>query len=202
MWPTRPIGSPSQPAGRIVRLSVLLGADGVRSTIRTGYFGHPGPASFGRSAWRAVIPAGEVDRLGRRNVGLWLGNGAHLVHYPVRAGADLNIVAICAGTSEAPPAAPFKFLRDVLDERSRLETNVADWRRCVAGLEPRPRRTHWRRCPRNGTERRAGWRTSHRRRVGTRRTPRGATVKSCCGSCRVRTHSPRARRARGAIVRT
>ena len=102
--------------------SVLLGADGVRSTIRTGYFGHPGPASFGRSAWRAVIPAGEVDRLGRRNVGLWLGNGAHLVHYPVRAGADLNIVAIGAGTSEAPPAAPFKFLRDVLE-------SVPDWKR-------------------------------------------------------------------------
>ena len=30
-------------------------------------------------------------------VGLWLGPRAHLVHYPVRGGADLNVVAVTEG---------------------------------------------------------------------------------------------------------
>ena len=36
----------------------------------------------------------------RRWSDLWLGPGAHLVHYPVRGGNDLNVVAVTEGGAE------------------------------------------------------------------------------------------------------
>jgi len=48
-----------------------------------------------RSAWRALVPADAVAPEHRvPTIHLWLGRGSHLVHYPVKAGAMVNIVAI------------------------------------------------------------------------------------------------------------
>jgi salicylate hydroxylase len=73
----------------------LVGADGLWSTVR-GLIEKPAPPRFRhRVAWRASVPAAEVaDDFRAPVVQLWLGHGAHLVHYPVKAGALLNIVAI------------------------------------------------------------------------------------------------------------
>jgi salicylate hydroxylase len=88
--------------------AVLLAADGLRSRIRIEHFGYPEPTSFGRSAWRAVVPAMELASLISANeVGLWLGAGGHLVHYPVNAAENLNIVVIAAENGPRPPRAPF-----------------------------------------------------------------------------------------------
>lgn len=75
--------------------AALIGADGVWSTVRTRLIGG-GPAIYsGRTAWRATFPAerwtGSADV--RRSTGLWLGSDAHLVHYPIRAGREINLVA-------------------------------------------------------------------------------------------------------------
>jgi salicylate hydroxylase len=74
--------------------AALVGADGVWSTVRTSVLGG-GPAAYsGRTAWRATFPAaawtGDSDVL--RSTGLWLGPDAHLVHYPIRAGREINLV--------------------------------------------------------------------------------------------------------------
>jgi salicylate hydroxylase len=50
---------------------------------------------------RAVIPAAAAGRLAATDVGLWLGAGANVVHYPVRAGTEIAIVVIAR---EAWPA--------------------------------------------------------------------------------------------------
>ena len=56
------------------------------------------PRFAGRSAFRALIPAGQLSPAEREPiVNLWIGPGGHLVHYPVRAGAAVNIVAACGG---------------------------------------------------------------------------------------------------------
>ncbi len=87
---------------------LLVGADGLNSTIRTGFLRHSGPRPIGRTAWRATLPAAVAAGLAPLDVtGLWLGEGAHLVHYPVRAGEMLNVVAIAAGEGTAPPHLPF-----------------------------------------------------------------------------------------------
>lgn len=83
---------------------VLVAADGIHSVIRTRFFGHPGSVPLGRQAWRATMPASEAASLAPLDVtGLWLGDGAHLVHYPVRGGDMLNVVAIAAESGAAPP---------------------------------------------------------------------------------------------------
>jgi salicylate hydroxylase len=73
----------------------LIGADGLWSAVR-GRLGHPFAPQFAqRTAYRALVPADAVaDELRFPQVQLWLGRGAHLVHYPVRGGALINIVAI------------------------------------------------------------------------------------------------------------
>ena len=77
--------------------SALIGADGLRSRVREGLAltTPDGPRYSGRTAWRALLPAETApsELLGART-GLWLGAGAHLVHYPLRKASVLNVVAI------------------------------------------------------------------------------------------------------------
>jgi salicylate hydroxylase len=73
----------------------LIGADGLWSTIRER-LGYTDPPHFRRrTAWRAVARAEVVsEEMRQPTINLWLGRHAHLVHYPIRAGTALNIVAI------------------------------------------------------------------------------------------------------------
>lgn len=77
------------------RGGVLVGADGVRSMVRETVMGG-GPAVYtGRTAWRATFKAeGFIAQSFRHNeTGLWLGRQAHLVHYAIDAGREINLVA-------------------------------------------------------------------------------------------------------------
>ena len=78
---------------------VLVGADGLWSTVRNIAIGD-GPARFsGQVAWRAVVRRDSVaPRFKTLHTGLWLGARAHLVHYPISGGQLLNIVAIIDST--------------------------------------------------------------------------------------------------------
>jgi salicylate hydroxylase len=73
----------------------LVCADGLGSRLRPrlGHFGKP---SFRRRvAWRALVTAASVaPDLRAGMVRLWLGDRAHLVSYPVKAGKLINVVAI------------------------------------------------------------------------------------------------------------
>jgi salicylate hydroxylase len=73
----------------------LIGADGLWSGMRTR-IGHRAQPEFrSRTAWRALVLTESVDPEFRTpDVQLWLGQNAHLVHYPVKSGAMINIVAI------------------------------------------------------------------------------------------------------------
>jgi salicylate hydroxylase len=81
----------------------LIAADGVWSHTRARIgFSEP-PRFAGKTAWRAVVPAKEVPPEFREPVvHIWLGRDAHLVHYPVKAGRVINIVAITGDSWNAP----------------------------------------------------------------------------------------------------
>lgn len=80
-----------------VRGLALVGADGLWSTIRAQSAGEHHPRFGRRSAWRALVPADSVAAEFRApTIHLWLGRHAHLVHYPVKSGAMINIVAIAS----------------------------------------------------------------------------------------------------------
>jgi salicylate hydroxylase len=86
----------------------LVGADGLWSTLRQRLGHQAPPRAAGYTAWRALIPAQGVPlEFSAPAVNLWLGSKAHLVHYPVKAGGLINVVAIvrdrrAASNSRAP----------------------------------------------------------------------------------------------------
>jgi len=92
----------------------LIGADGVHSFIRARLLaaaGLPPAQPTGRRqriAWRALVPAEKVSAdllLPRTN--LWLGADTHLVHYPLRQGKVVNVVAVVETASAASAKEPF-----------------------------------------------------------------------------------------------
>jgi salicylate hydroxylase len=83
--------------GLKARGDFLIGADGLRSIIRErlGLGGRDEAAFCGRVAFRAQVDARSVpERWREPEVTLRLGAKAHLVHYPLRRGAIVNLVAV------------------------------------------------------------------------------------------------------------
>ncbi len=77
------------------RGDVLIGADGVHSSIRQALFGADQPAFTGIMVWRGVIAMEQLPARLRRMVGLnWLGPGKHVVNYPLHGGRLMNFVAV------------------------------------------------------------------------------------------------------------
>ncbi|MGA0564530.1 FAD-dependent monooxygenase [Ancylobacter sp. VNQ12] len=73
----------------------LVGADGLRSAVRGVLHPAVRPSFRHRAAWRATIPIAALPaRLADPVTRLWLGPGAHLVSYPVKAGTAINLVAV------------------------------------------------------------------------------------------------------------
>jgi salicylate hydroxylase len=73
----------------------LVGADGLWSVLRPRLGGCVQPEFQRRTAWRASVAADKVaPEFRTEHVQLWLGQNAHLVHYPVKAGTLINVVAI------------------------------------------------------------------------------------------------------------
>jgi salicylate hydroxylase len=73
----------------------LIGADGIWSSVAPRLAGYRPPSFAHRTAWRALLSADSLGEEYRAPfVHLWLGVDAHLVHYPVKGGRLVNIVAI------------------------------------------------------------------------------------------------------------
>jgi salicylate hydroxylase len=94
-------------SGNVARIMVeehgiaLVGADGLWSSVRRSLGHAEAPRFRGRTAWRAMVPADQVEPAWRAPVtNLWLGANAHLVHYPVQAGRAINLVVIINDKTE------------------------------------------------------------------------------------------------------
>ncbi|MFI6275783.1 FAD-dependent monooxygenase [Streptomyces sp. NPDC050988] len=91
-------------SGERLRADLVVAADGIRSAARQWLFGAD-EAVFSRTvAYRALLPADEVADLGLPDLGIWLGPGRHFVHYWVRRGELLNVVAVFTAEAEAATA--------------------------------------------------------------------------------------------------
>ncbi len=78
--------------------AVLIGADGLWSPVRQGLLGDGMPQPTGHLAYRAMLMQDVLPpALRSQQVTVWLGPKMHVVQYPVRAGAALNLVAIVHG---------------------------------------------------------------------------------------------------------
>src|SRR5262249_16377565 len=97
----------------------LICADGLWSHLRQRLGHQQTPAFAHHTAWRALVPTKPLSpELVRPAVNLWLGPDAHLVHYPVKGGSMVNVVAILRDEwNEAGWNSP-GLRRDVLDRFS------------------------------------------------------------------------------------
>jgi len=84
--------------GPSVQADALIGADGVWSAVRQQLLGDV-PARFtGHLAYRALVAQADLPaHLRSDQVTVWMGPRLHVVHYPVRGGQWLNLVAIVHG---------------------------------------------------------------------------------------------------------
>ncbi|MEO8223493.1 MAG: FAD-dependent monooxygenase, partial [Gammaproteobacteria bacterium] len=86
--------------GRTARGDVLVGCDGIRSTVRTRLFGTEDPRFTGYVAWRGLVP---MERLNAALVvpdsAVWIGPGHFLTRYKIRRGELLNYIAIARTSS-------------------------------------------------------------------------------------------------------
>ncbi len=81
--------------GEATRGDILIGADGIRSIVRSFLFGDAAPEFTGNVAWRALVPADRLPPgLIKPMASVWWGPGAHFVHYFVRRGEFVNCVCV------------------------------------------------------------------------------------------------------------
>jgi salicylate hydroxylase len=75
--------------------AAVIVADGLWSRLRRAVFASPKLEFTGKSAMRAVIAGASVPPGIQTDVTyVWLRPGAHIVHYPVRGGREIAIVAV------------------------------------------------------------------------------------------------------------
>lgn len=74
---------------------IMIGADGIHSTVRELLFGAEHPRFTGCVAYRGLVPTERLSALGLpREAQIWMGPGKHFVHYPVSAGRLVNFVCL------------------------------------------------------------------------------------------------------------
>jgi salicylate hydroxylase len=84
--------------GPSVQADALIGADGVWSAVRQQLLGDVPPRFTGHLAYRALVAQADLPaHLRSDQVTVWMGPRLHVVHYPVRGGQWLNLVAIVHG---------------------------------------------------------------------------------------------------------
>ena len=72
-------------------VDLVIGADGVRSNMRTALLGPSAPFFTGQVAWRALV-CNSMDHPNK--VMVHMGPGRHIVSYPLRGGSLVNLVMV------------------------------------------------------------------------------------------------------------
>lgn len=82
---------------------VLVGADGLWSEVRSQVCADGPPRPTGHLAYRTLAVQSDLPAaLRSQDVTVWLGPRMHVVAYPVKAGEQLNVVAIVQGAAKGP----------------------------------------------------------------------------------------------------
>ena len=81
--------------GTTAQGDILVGADGIHSTVRAQLLGKESPRYTGNVAWRGLVPAERVAQLNLGSVvGVWMGPNRSIVQYYVSAGRTFNWIGI------------------------------------------------------------------------------------------------------------
>lgn len=115
--------------GREVRGDVLVGADGLRSTVRAALFGKVPARYTGYAAWRAVVPTKTLGELAPPPTAcVWMGPGAHAVTYRLRGGELCNFVGVVA--RPRPPEESWQ----AVGARTAAQRDFAGWHPVIGAM--------------------------------------------------------------------
>ena len=134
--------------GAIVPCDLLVGADGVRSTVRTQMLGEEDPRYTGAVAWRLTVPADVAPDLPHSAI-VWAGPGRHAVTYRIRRGELINFVGVVEtekwrGESWDQPGDLLELAEDFGDWAQPIPDIIAACGTCfVWALFDRDPLTHW-----------------------------------------------------------
>jgi len=116
--------------GDVVEGDVLIGADGIHSTIRRQLFGVSSARFTGGLAWRGVIPIEKLPESMRERTGqTWVGPHGHFTVYPIRRGELINVVGHTERSdwqveSWYEIGDPSEFANDFTDWHSEIQTLI------------------------------------------------------------------------------
>ena len=109
-------------SGETASGDLLIGADGVKSAVREQIAGAARPVYTGDAAWRLTIPAQKLPRGFMEPImSVWMGPGAHVVCYFLRAGALLNFVGLVETEEAAEESWTARF------PWARLKADFSGW---------------------------------------------------------------------------
>jgi salicylate hydroxylase len=101
---------------------LLIGADGVKSSVRAQIAGADHAIYTGDAAWRLTLPADRLpDKFMGQVMSVWMGPGRHVVCYYLRAGALLNFVGLVETEEISEESWTAKFPWE------RLKADFAGW---------------------------------------------------------------------------
>lgn len=109
--------------GTTLHGDALIGADGLKSTVRRELFGLSEAKFSGFLAWRTVLPTAKLGRSLPNRMTLWMGCGRHIVFYPIRNGTQFY-------------AAFYVPAEEIHREDWATSGNVEDLRASFADAEP------------------------------------------------------------------
>jgi len=105
--------------GTTAQGDILVGADGIHSTVRAQLFGKELPRYTGNVAWRGLVPAERIAHLNLGSVvGVWMGPNRSIVQYYVSAGRTFNWI----GISRSPQPARESWLAE-----GKIEDALAEY---------------------------------------------------------------------------
>jgi 2-polyprenyl-6-methoxyphenol hydroxylase-like FAD-dependent oxidoreductase len=79
--------------GGEIAADIVVGADGIHSVVRQSLFGADAPRFTGCICWRGMATAAVPRDIAIAEGAIWMGPHGYVVHYPVRRGELINIVA-------------------------------------------------------------------------------------------------------------
>lgn len=126
-------------SGETLAGDALIGCDGLWSRVRAGLLGEQPVRATGHLAYRGMVRAVDLPVPLRANlITAWLGPRMHVVHYPVKQGDWINLVAVVHGalapgddpqgwTHEAHAADLRRALGPACGELMAMVAAVPDW---------------------------------------------------------------------------
>lgn len=148
---SRPDGAALHLDGGIVRQGdVVIGADGIRSALRSVVSPAEEPRFAGQVAWRGLVRAETLPGAALAPaVTVWVGPGRHVVTYRVRGGDLINFVAVqerpgWAGEGWSVPGNPDELRAAFLGWTAPVAALLEAVRDCFLwGLFDRPEQVRW-----------------------------------------------------------